>query len=79
MKAAQAGDVPKLKRALAAGAAVNVANESGVTALMFAAASGHPDATSVLLKAGAYVDARESRGTPLHYAASSAVSVPFGD
>jgi hypothetical protein len=40
MKAAEAGDVSKLKRLLSAGAAVNVAHEAGVTALMFAAASG---------------------------------------
>src|SRR5688572_7401787 len=71
MKAAEAGDVSKLNRLLSAGAAVNVANKSGVTALMFAAASGHAEATAVLLKAGAYVNARERRGTPLHFGASS--------
>ena len=54
--AAQKGHCEAAKVLLEAGAAVNLANSTGVTALRFAAGKGHEAVVRLLLKAGA--DAR---------------------
>jgi ankyrin repeat protein len=58
LAAARKGDVREMAAALEHGAAVDTATEQGVSALMFAAASGHPEAVQQLLDAAARVDTR---------------------
>jgi len=61
LEAAEHGDVRQLDSALAHGAMVDASDEHGITALMFAAASGHPQAAQRLLDAHAQVDVRTGR------------------
>jgi ankyrin repeat protein len=70
--AAIAGDVARIKAALAHGADINAHNEqdSRFTALMYAIMNGRQDAISVLLENGANsVTANSYNDTPLHFAA----------
>ncbi len=62
IEAARAGDVEQITQALQKGASVDAASGQGVSALMFAAASGHPLAVQSLLDAHAHVDTRVGRG-----------------
>ena len=61
MIAANGGDVEEVKRLLAAGAKVNVANNDGYTALMFAALNG-VDTARLLIEKGADVNVTNKRG-----------------
>jgi uncharacterized protein len=56
--AARKGDVREMARALEHGAGVDTATEQGVSALMFAAASGRPEAVRHLVDAHARINAR---------------------
>ena len=70
MAAAKWGHVAILKQLLAAGAPVDVASESGWTALQTAAYEGKLDVTNVLLAAGVSVNFASTLGwTALHRAA----------
>ncbi len=51
-----------MARAISAGADVNAANAGGATVLMFAALSGDPLVTSLLVRAGARTDAKAKLG-----------------
>ena len=51
--AAYYGDLPEVKRLLAAGAEVNAQDKSGKTALMFATRMNHPEVRELLIKAEA--------------------------
>jgi ankyrin repeat protein len=57
LRAGVAGDVETLRRLLAEGVDVNVANDYGYTALAYAASNGQLEAIQVLLDAGANVNA----------------------
>lgn len=57
LEAARAGEVEQIGSALAHGADANAAGEQGITALMYAAASGHPEAVRRLVEADADVNA----------------------
>lgn len=54
--AARAGEVNEMNAALEGGADANATGEAGITALMYAAASGHPEAVQRLLEAHASVN-----------------------
>jgi len=54
--AARAGEVKEMNAALESGADANATGEAGITALMYAAASGHPEAVQRLLDAHASVN-----------------------
>jgi ankyrin repeat protein len=56
LKAARAGEVEQINSALESGADADATGEAGITALMYAAASGHPDAVQRLLDAHARVN-----------------------
>ena len=60
-KAAEAGDVPMVQAALAAGCEVDVGDNLGSSALHIAASHGRVDAVRVLLDAGADPDRRHAR------------------
>ena len=59
--AAQAGDMAKLKRLLAAGASVRARDESGRTALLAATQHNRVEAARVLMEAGADVNAQDNQ------------------
>ena len=61
LDAAEHGDVQRLETALAGGAIADASDEHGITALMYASASGKPEAAQRLLDAHARVDARMGR------------------
>jgi ankyrin repeat protein len=61
LEAARHGEVAAIAAALDGGADANTAGEDGVSALMYAAASGHPDAVQRLLEAHARTDTRVGR------------------
>ncbi|HTP40089.1 MAG TPA: ankyrin repeat domain-containing protein [Steroidobacteraceae bacterium] len=61
LRAARAGDTAQLALALMHGADANAAGEQGISALMYAAASGHPEAVQQLLDAHARLDTRAGR------------------
>ena len=62
-------DIEAVKQHLAAGADVNVKDESGRTALLQAALFGRKEITELLIAAGADVNAKDDWGmTPLHEA-----------
>lgn len=61
LDAAQDGDSQRLESALSQGAAVDASDEHGITALMYASASGHPEVAQRLLDAHARVDVRMGR------------------
>jgi ankyrin repeat protein len=65
---------------LAAGAAVDAANSSGITPLHFAAEKGCGRVVQRLLAAGANTEAQSGAGnwTPLHFAASKGAIGPIG-
>ncbi len=64
------GDVDMVSQMLEAGAAMNGRDDSGCTALHFAADRGNVDVARLLIQAGADVNAQDADGqTPLHYAA----------
>lgn len=64
--AALNGDLPQLQTLLAAGAAVNVADDDGWTPLHFAAQTSSLPVAAALLRAGAAIDPRDAHGnTPL--------------
>jgi ankyrin repeat protein len=56
LEAARTGELRSMDSALAHGADADAAGEAGITALMYAAASGHPDAVQRLLDAHAHVN-----------------------
>ena len=59
----------EVEEALKAGADVNIIGSEGFTVLMLAALFNSPEVVSLLLKAGAYVNARNDKGeTALTYA-----------
>jgi TonB family protein len=68
---ARTGDVPAVRELLAvAGAGVDAADETGWTALMYAAEAGHDDVVEALLEAGARPNLQNQAGeTALHLAA----------
>lgn len=61
------GTLEKAKAAIAAGAEVNVEDDSGAMPLVYAASNKNPEIVSALIAAGAKIDARNHRGsmTPL--------------
>jgi ankyrin repeat protein len=70
LDAAEAGDVDRLRRAIAAGQGVNDANRNGLTALALAARGGHAEAVSLLLEQSADPGRPDASGrTPLAFAA----------
>ena len=69
-EAAQQGDLAALERAIAQGAAIDAADDSGATALLSAARAGQTAAAKRLYSLGARVDRRARvLGTPLIQAA----------
>ena len=58
MTAARSGSVAVVRALIAAGADVDAAAAGGQTALMWAAAEGHPRVVSVLAEVGTDIDAR---------------------
>ncbi len=58
LDAAHAGEIERMNVALEHGADANATGEAGITALMYAAASGHPEAVQRLLDAQARVNTR---------------------
>lgn len=56
LRAARRGDLPAIRRALAAGASTTVTNTQGLTPLMLAANLGHSEAVTTLVEFGADVD-----------------------
>ncbi|CAE7580155.1 unnamed protein product [Symbiodinium natans] len=71
IKAAELGDLGRLRRQLAQGADVRWADADGLTALHWAARAGQPAAVDALLAAGAEAEGRDLKGrTGLHWAAS---------
>jgi ankyrin repeat protein len=62
LQAAAAGDVARLRAALAAGADPDARDDDGATALMRAAHAGRLDAVRALIDAGASVNATDPRG-----------------
>ena len=73
LDAARQGDVKALKALIAKGADVNHALGDGMTALHFAAERNDAEAATVLIKAGAKLDAGTRIGghTPLHVASKA--------
>jgi uncharacterized protein len=69
LQAARIGDVEALRRAIAAGAALDAVGGHGATALAWAVSNGHAEAVSVLLAAGADWRLQSVRGqSPLNVA-----------
>ena len=62
LQAAAAGDLPRLRELLAAGADRNPRDADGATALMLAAHAGHDEVVRTLIAAGADVNATDERG-----------------
>jgi ankyrin repeat protein len=71
--AAMSGDIEKVRALIKQGADVNAAQGDGTTALHWAAENGHLEMTSVLLFAGARLEAATRNGayTPLHLASEA--------
>jgi multidrug efflux pump subunit AcrA (membrane-fusion protein) len=70
IECAQAGNVAKLQKLLSIGVEVTSRDESGYTAMHWAAMQGHSPCMKFLLLAGADCNAVDQGGwTPLHYAA----------
>jgi len=71
-KAAEAGNLQKVKKLLGQGVNVDAQNDYGETALIFAAQKGHADVIDVLCDYGADVNhkpwRRDNDGTALHKA-----------
>src|SRR3990167_7608181 len=63
-KASKNGDILQFKRALRAGANVNVVNKSGRTPLMLASRTGHIDIAKLLIESGAQVNQVSNNGVP---------------
>ena len=74
-EAAAKGDIEAVKQHLAADTDVNAMDVAdgigGLTPLHVAALDGHKEIAELLIAEGAYVNAKNKRGTPLHYAALS--------
>ena len=69
LAAARSGDVAQVERLLAGGSHANARDNSGNTALHYAAAFGYAEMAQILVDAGADVDAPGRIGnTPLHLA-----------
>ena len=70
LAAAEAGDVPQIRKLLAEGADMNTKGSQGETPLHLATEKGHVLAVEALLLVGAEKDARDVEcWTPLHFAA----------
>lgn len=70
INAVRRGDIPRVKRLLAAGADVNARDKYGRTALYWPVCFGRIGCMRLLIEAGADVNNRDSDGwTPLHEAA----------
>lgn len=67
LAAARKGDLPEVKRLIAAGASPNVQDASKVTPLMLAAKGGHIDIVRELLAARADPNAKDAKGLPAIY------------
>jgi ankyrin repeat protein len=77
--AASCGDVPEVRRLLAAGASATWRDDLGLDALACAATTGHAGTARLLLAAGAQVDGRDRYGyTPLLHAAMAPPDVVGG-
>src|SRR5688572_31873428 len=63
LQSAKLGDVTRVRDLLARGASVDAADRRGLTPLMWAAASGHPEIVRQLLESGAAVDRRAGDGS----------------
>lgn len=71
MRAAQSGDLEKVRYLIDRKAKVHIRREGGATCLTIAAMSGHPEIAELLLEAGANPDAADDEGlTPLIWAAN---------
>ena len=78
-EAAFAGNLDEVKRLLEEGAAVDVPDPDGRTALMWASFNGHTAVDALLLEHGAAIDAREMNGrTALMYASSGPFAATVG-
>ena len=62
----EGGDVAAIEAALRGGADVDVKDEDGATALMYAASEGQAGAAAALLKAGADRAAKATAGSGVH-------------
>jgi ankyrin repeat protein len=70
-EAAFAGDLDEVRRLLEEGAAVDIPDGEGRTALMWASFNGHTSVNALLLEKGAAINTREATGrTALMYASS---------
>ena len=70
-EAAFAGNLEEVRRLLDEGAAVDVRDAEGRTALMWASFNGHTEVDALLLEKGAAINTREANGrTALMYASS---------
>mmetsp|Transcript_27292 Transcript_27292/g.84808 ORF Transcript_27292/g.84808 Transcript_27292/m.84808 type:complete len:181 (+) Transcript_27292:2-544(+) len=66
---AECGDLPRLRRALAAGGAPDAADQHGTTPLLVAIRNGHEEVAEALVRSGADVNRPGAWGhTPLMYA-----------
>jgi ankyrin repeat protein len=80
LDAAMDGDAQLVKEFLEKGVDVNVTyDEDGINALMQAAAGSHAEVVKVLLKAGANVDAKDSKGMTAFLVAVDACGSLHGD
>ena len=62
MQAAGLGDTAAIRGALRSGESINASDETGWTSLMVASVAVKPEAVSLLLDSGAYVDQRDGHG-----------------
>jgi cytohesin len=75
IKAAENGDLARLKALVAKGTDVNVKNTRGYTPLHWAVSQNHKDVVEFLIAEGADVDARSNGdSTPLHFVKNKAVA-----
>jgi hypothetical protein len=71
MQAAGSVDTAGIQEALRSGESINAGDETGWTALMIASVAGNPEAVSMLLNSGAYVDRKDGHGNTALIGASA--------